>query len=1324
MLDINSISPNLRDNLLNRNLILSEYITKNNLSGFAQGLGYTTQIGSDNPAVKQQKNVEEIGDIEREKLTNKNSYKPNGDYEKVTITTNTNVFNPKNEPYVKPNPNDSDLIKKSENFRKNNTIKNQYDDVDGQTLFNVENKTAVLKQSKNYLDDIKSYQKSIGETNTMLNVIGSVLRGQGVGIDAQGGLNPGFDFRTSLIGRSISGYNDTPLGKIANEQLKLAFLNNVIFNAQQETIGNINLNPFDLATSPNPTIFRPNFDITVPKGKLGKSLDFAGKILGVESPISLIGAEASIFHKENPVSNITRNNSLIKYTGKGQKLALFRLINENEYRPPYEDDRVLRGINRADGIVPNLYVDVNKIQIHEAIKVDGEFEFNTPPLSFADEFDNLDNKNENYFNKKNDKVFEGGNTNFIWTDNKLNKKPRELGVFDGNEFSIKKSLLFKTQKLFNSGNMKTLTTGKGELVGGVTEIQTAVNRGFISKGSGVLSKGGLLGTANNPENVFCRVWSTIDRYNQVQNLQKHSGLTENIAIRRNTKDSVLQDNGFVKIEPYASDAIENADKDNKKYMFSIENLAWANDISSLSPLEIGYGDKTTGTRGRIMWFPPYDISFNESTSVDWESTRFIGRGEPVYTYNNTERSGTLSFKIIIDHATYINDLKDTTLIDDYVVDNDLFAAIAAGCVDDIDFGGINTISDVIKNEIEVEMAQEPDSVSADENRQKPPNPFQVYFPNDVAAVPDNDSPPSKSGLGLSNGQWDGYENNVSGPANGLGRTKSEKYHGINGKTNDYPDETNFGLNSETYEFDFDGNIILTTGWTDPNFKTQMKSYLTEVCPACKINIGGFASTDGKTPNNSILSEARAKQIEDWFIRNIFDGLDVVDRNKRFGRVVGYGEMPTCPPCDTPLRGCQDDFCRKSSRAVNVKFEYSPEIDNIIKPKPKVKSETQINEERRLSNKVKSLMFDESRYFKKLEQTDKFVFDKIREKIQFFHPAFHSMTPEGFNARLNFLHQCTRQGSTNVDEREETLKPSNMAFGVAPVCILRLGDFYHTKIIITSMNLDFEPLLWDLNPEGVGVQPMICNVNLNFNFIGGSALKGAINKLQNAVSFNYFANTEIYDSRADVLTKKDDSWVIEEGVSPFNVKNDDETEESQQTGVAGNPKLENNQVAELENNELVENEDNTPKSESAVAFSELDECEILTFNYFKGTKKIPEEIIFTLGKPDGSSFDAPELINFKVEYKTNIGIGGLLGGGTIKANQDGVYSLVPTDEFGGISETSGNNKKITVNNPIVFSDLRFQHDIKKINPNTQFLFKITLGNNQVVKSLSKLGSEFT
>jgi len=54
---------------------------------------------------------------------------------------------------------------------------------------------------------------------------------------------------------------------------------------------------------------------------------------------------------------------------------------------------------------------------------------------------------------------------------------------------------------------------------------------------------------------------------------------------------------------------------------------------------------------------------------------------------------------------------------------------------------------------------------------------------------------------------------------------------------------------------------------------------------------------------------------------------------------------------------------------------------------------------------------------------------------------------------------------------------------------------------------------DLNPEGIGVQPMIVSAQLNFKFIGGQSLQGPVSRLQNALSFNFFANTELYDERA-------------------------------------------------------------------------------------------------------------------------------------------------------------------------------------------------------------------
>ena len=56
-------------------------------------------------------------------------------------------------------------------------------------------------------------------------------------------------------------------------------------------------------------------------------------------------------------------------------------------------------------------------------------------------------------------------------------------------------------------------------------------------------------------------------------------------------------------------------------------------------------------------------------------------------------------------------------------------------------------------------------------------------------------------------------------------------------------------------------------------------------------------------------------------------------------------------------------------------------------------------------------------------------------------------------------------------------------------------------------------MYDLNPEGIGVQPMIANVSMNFKYIGGQGLEGPVSELQNALSNNYFANTELYEPSA-------------------------------------------------------------------------------------------------------------------------------------------------------------------------------------------------------------------
>lgn len=167
---------------------------------------------------------------------------------------------------------------------------------------------------------------------------------------------------------------------------------------------------------------------------------------------------------------------------------------------------------------------------------------------------------------------------------------------------------------------------------------------------------------------------------------------------------------------------------------------------------------------------------------------------------------------------------------------------------------------------------------------------------------------------------------------------------------------------------------------------------------------------------------------------------------------------------------------------------------------------------------------EGDYFKNIEITDPLLFRSLKDKFKYFNPAYHSISPEGFNARLTFLQQCTRQGQTyeicggNKPGNRGTA--SNLAFGRMPVCVIRIGDFINTRAIINSMSISYAAangLVWDLNSEGAGVQPMYAKVSLAITLLGGQSLGAPISRLQNAISFNYYANTEAYDNRADVAT---------------------------------------------------------------------------------------------------------------------------------------------------------------------------------------------------------------
>lgn len=1133
-----------------------------------------TMVGNGN--VNQQIGIEDDSTLRYSNAILMNKYKNDSSNATDLINIETNLPNSNNNGIssYSTSTNNSQLLNNN-TFRKQNTIKNLYLDSDKQ----VDIGDYISLQPQGFTSQNKGYLDTYGAVNiagrgsNITDIIGTIISGQGVGLGSQGPVS-NFDIRSSIIGRTLAAtglINDTRLGMIGGQQLVLALSNNILFNTQQETIGHVNLDPIDLIRGGS--FIRPNYRITV--GNNG-TLNTFERILGFDVPISQLDDSGSIFSTENGgISNILRANNMLNNTGKGQQQAFVSQFkatsngtgfgdspNDSPFRTGYvagykinnkfiiDGNPLVYAYGDAEGMIENFLSNKEiipsisyqrDIEKYGFISTNDDYSTSTimrPTFSWGSDVNNAVN---------------------------TNKESYQLDI------TKKISLLSKTQKLFNSIGMKSIVSSKGIMGMKPSQINTSVVGGGISKGNAVKTAKALNSVLNTAEETYCRSWTTYDRYDRVNKLIRHQGLNQDNSgntvmsqtdgWRRHTENSVLDNNGFVKIGPYKGEAqnkLTAGGADPKRYMLSIENLAWDGKAAQhLLGVEQGPGDLLSGKFGRIMWFPPYEIAFTENNTASWESTNFIGRGEPVYTYNNAERTGTLSFKLVVDHPSQINGFAGSNGPMDDEIDS-----YFAGCKT-IGKQWLDKLTHSEASAIEQNKTETPVKVSIE--KEIAPPPFSVYFLNDVTEVRSD------------------YEDG-SCPTCGVGTytTEPQTHNGIKRPSRTLIDNTNFGLNAQPIVLN---GVTYDDGWINPSFQEALKRHLIEKCPHCRIDIYGYASSQGWADANQALSDNRANNFYKWIQDNILEKSDKFYENRK--KVIkGKGAL-----AGTGTKGMPTDAkLPKSGRKIDIRFvpDSNLQADKPVKESIVTKTVTK-PVTKRVNKKIINRYYSEASFFEQLTQDDPFVFDSIREKLRYFHPAFHSTTPEGFNARLTFLNQCVRQGPT-----DDGINPRNLAFGAPPICILRIGDFYNTKIVIDNIGYDFEPLLWDINPEGVGVQPMIAKVNIYFKFIGGSSLRSPINKLQNALSFNYFANSQVYDARADyvALDKADNSDsgkipkgsiksdidIIETDMLPTEVSR---TEELISTVTSTSPEVEMDQIASADaSSSGIENQE-TPEDQNTV-----------------------------------------------------------------------------------------------------------------------------------------------
>ena len=901
--------------------------------------------------------------------------------------------------------------------------------------------------------------------------------------------------------------------------------------------------------------------------------------------------------------------NFLQNTGGGQKSTLFRNLEFNKYRPEYRSSQVqaaqtllgqgiqsIAELGRALGgtqppagqyylgtqqtPIPNLVAPPNDQPsgmdgvpvygysilgiTYEGEGLDQTFKFGLGGRSYYNQGDLQGGFSWVGSNQTGPGVFVGPNGTTFGSEGSLtfgstvSDLLRNLNTFQGGAsptfggtvsegFAFTKdSILDKTQQLVlsNPGGGK----GFQSIGNAINQVSKIFNDGYkeITKGSKVIKYVDNNGIEKGAE--YCRIFTKDQPFRTMNRLQKK---TRNI---RGFSYSNLDAPYNLNITPYrGEDATNLTNEGVKKYMFSLENLAWKPSkkkgftVQDLPLCERGPNG------GRIMWFPPYDLTFSEQISSRWNATDFIGRPEPIYTYGNSTRSGSLSFKIIVDHPSVLNLIVDKVLKGQTAQEtNSILESFFAGCKEydlyqlaeiyntiplkelqqiqvilneTTDPTTIKTVTDILPTEQPIvptapELAApvQTDNLTEDTagvDISIEPSDFKVYFRNNY---PKPNTTPNFQDLLLE------YLEKQSEYANGSGNANSVNNF-FNTEIKDDVDQLNkvavrineLCKNGITVNMSLIGNTssIATSdynlglsnrridsiekffkeysGGTLNNFVGNL--FKINKTPAGETNSNQLVST-GSTQNTVFSLQAIQDRNVQILITTVAPPKTDQEQQPQVQETPQTDELPNL----TDVKSTGPQYLKTTQDVTTTTITRTENIT----PLPG------------LAKKVLRNLLSECSYFEMMKEDSPVVYDSLKEKLKYFHPGFHSITPEGLNARLTFLNQCAKPGSTipviNDQGEEKVNDAENTAFGAPPVCILRIGDFYNTKILINSMQFQFENL--DINPEGIGIQPMIASVSLSFDFIGGSGLKEPINRLQNALSFNYYANTEMYDERAE------------------------------------------------------------------------------------------------------------------------------------------------------------------------------------------------------------------
>jgi hypothetical protein len=575
-------------------------------------------------------------------------------------------------------------------------------------------------------------------------------------------------------------------------------------------------------------------------------------------------------------------------------------------------------------------------------------------------------------------------------------------------------------------------------------------------------------------NGECRTFTIYDQYDNAENVIKFLG--------NNESNSVLRD----KVLPRIAPTIDDEDEDKYNYFFTMENLALQG--KDLEDCEKGPNG------GRWMWFPPYDVKLSDNNSVSWSDMNFLGRPEPIFSYQNTTRSLSLSFRLLIDTVKEIQDIEPT--IQNYY--NYLYQC------------GQIAEKQTTKNKGENIV---PTGETTPKNSQIVPNNVftniaKYYFKNEAWAVdiinPDytsGDTNPSFASFTTNSG----FLGELSQVTTSLKELMlddsvvevSMRFEGAASSLISLTATTEFAKSYNRALGMRRADNLMRNVLYDYNFITRGNApeiVISKFSPTLSDSIiDGFGQVVNPSPPDT--GEIGINESNSYY--QTINGKKIII----ILATVGADSNPNPVDKTDPNKIKINDKGKISQRyAILDSMDYKV---NFILEDRKIDTQKQIVDVPipldEISQRPEPCDTNKNLQFESIEIYNRFPVGF--EKLNVFSPVFNSQTPFDFTKRYTFLHQLTRPSKlSNITDI------SNTVFGRMPVFVIRYGDFIHSKAIARSINFDITDSTWDLNPEGMGAIPLYCNVTMDLTLLGGQSLAGPIDKIQTANDSNFIANS--------------------------------------------------------------------------------------------------------------------------------------------------------------------------------------------------------------------------